>query len=122
MGGDHSEGGNGLVSYRSGDIVEVVEEEGGEVRVGRVEGLDQPGVQVVWEDGTRKWFPYDLWSLENFDNGFSILTSQLLAKPSAVDHREVPGSTVVLKNFTELKYIRVIPPRKPSTLSVSRGC
>ena len=65
-------GGDSLVSYRDGDVVEVTSQT--RVYVGRVEEIDKKwGVAVIDERGRREWYALDLWCPMNFDTGFSVI-------------------------------------------------
>ena len=93
-----------LLSYREGETVQVVEKTGDPERIGRVAELDRVlGVSVLWEDGTRKWFHYDLWCPLNFDLGFSFVltdasrfqpTGNSAAAPSAGDALPPPSKRI----------------------------
>ena len=66
-------GGGPLVSYQPGDVIEHRARDGASCRVGKVEDLDDRwGVAVVWENGERSWFSYNLFCPINFSTGWSM--------------------------------------------------
>lgn len=63
-----------MVSYREGDVVNVVKSTGETPHHGVVDALDNAwGVAVVFEDGSREWFAYELWCPLQFEKGFSMV-------------------------------------------------
>ena len=80
-----------LVSYREGEVVKVVDTKGDSPRIAKVTELHKElGVGVLWLDGSRTWYHYDLWCPFEFDRGFSmILADEKLWQP-------IESSVVVL--------------------------
>ena len=62
-----------IVSYRPGEIVNV-SRNGEPSQLGMIDDVDHLwGVRVVWTDGRREWFSYDMWCPLSFDRGFSMI-------------------------------------------------
>ena len=102
----------GLVSYQVGEIVQVVEEKGSPKRYAVVDEIDPiHGVAVLWEDGKRSWFGYDLWCPLSFDRGFSMV---LAADPAGFQ----PTSKTPQPRGWTLKPI-IKPPSWPQPLATA---
>ena len=76
-----------FLPYETGDTVRCTEAAGNAPRFGRVEEQHIDfGIAVVWEDGTRTWYPYDRWIYDDWSKtGFRFeLVDDSMYRPVAV--------------------------------------
>ena len=74
-----------MVSFRPQEVVKVCDHVGGATRVGRIAETDAKwGIGVMWEDGNRTWYPYDMWCPDRFSSGFTmVIVDDALFQPAA---------------------------------------
>ena len=60
-----------FLPYEPGDTVRCAEAAGAAARIGKVEAQHVDlGIAVIWEDGTRTWYPYERWVEDWSKTGF----------------------------------------------------
>lgn len=56
------------------DVVRIKDRAGATPKIGKVDAIDTKwGIGIVFSDGGRTWYSYDMWCPTNFGSGFSCI-------------------------------------------------